>query len=376
MDNIDKHIKIARRWILESGIQAPKGMIDMNGQDMFGAFRSWYDLDKQEFSYIYTEISGYALTALLYLFEKNNIGAYLERAKMAGDWLLGTQAETGAFKTAYYTFEDSVKKPEAFVSFDIGMVCNGLANLYRGTNEEKYLFGARRAGDWLVAQQREDGSLPAQVNINDSSVKDASDTWSTQSGSYHGKAAIGLLNLFDIIKNEKYLNSAKALLEYALGYQRENGQFLTYGKLMGTHLHPHTYTAEGLYVAGIYLNDKIYLEASKRAVEWSIGVVKDALAPRFVHNDEYNYNERVDVLAQVLRLAILFNLDSAKGKLMLEKIISYQYSGKVAGQNGGFLFGKSSIGEKINHVNSWVTMFALQAMMIFRERELNPFYLI
>lgn len=368
-------VKKAVGWLLNSGIQNPSGTRIAGDIDVGGGFNVWFNPLSKSFSYVYTEISGYAVTTLVYLYREFKDEIFLERAKLTGDWLLNIQDDSGAFPTAFYR-DDKERKPNEFVTFDIGMVTNSLVNLYRETNDEKYLNSAQKATDWLLQYIKNDGSIAAMVDQN-GDIKDYDGTWSTQSGSFHCKLGIGLLNLFDLTKEKRYKKAAVDLCEYALTRQRKDGQFLTYGKQLGTNLHPHSYSAEGLFVVGKYLGNEIFLESAQRAAKWSIENAENGIAPRLKHDDNLNYNERVDILAQVYRLCRIFSLDDKRVDEMLHKIISYQSNAADKREYGGFKFGKSSSGENLPHVNAWVTMFAIQALLLSKkEKSLDLFLLI
>lgn len=375
---MDSNIDLAIKWFANSGIQNLGNETDMTGQNMHGSFNAWFDLETLKYSYVYSEISGYGLSTLLYLYHVEKNQDYLEKAKLVGDWLVSVQDETGAFDTAFYMEGQTKQKSDAFHTFDCGMVFNGLANLYSVTKEEKYLLSARKAADWVINTQKPDDSIPAKISKMDASVMDTEETWSTLSGAYHAKLAIGLLNIFDLTKIEMYKDSAIALCDFALTKQNENGQFLTYGKVEGTNLHPHIYASEGLYVAGKYLDNQNYLDSSKRSVEWVLSLYKDGLIPRHKHGDDLNYNARIDIVAQALRMASLFGLSSEKRNGLKDSIVKYQYVGDNQNQQGGISFGVQSDGSLARHLNSWVTMFAIQALIINDELEIKPsvFYLI
>jgi methionyl-tRNA formyltransferase len=367
-------VKKAMGWFLNSGIQNPTGAKDVDGKDVGGGFNAWFNPTSKKFSYIYTEISGYAITTLVYFFKEFKEQIFLDKAKHVGDWLLSIQDVSGAFPTAFY-FDNKENKPKEFVTFDIGMVLNGLVNLFRETNEEKYLNSAKKTADWLLKYIKEDGSIAAMVDY-EGNAKDYDLTWSTQSGSFHSKIGIGLLNLFDITKEQRYKEAAVGLCNFALTKQKKDGQFLTYGKLLGTNLHPHSYSAEGLFVAGKYLNNEIFFKASQKATEWAVMNTKDGVAPRLKHDDTFNYNERVDILAQVYRLSRIFSLENMETAKLLNKIISYQSTESDNRCYGGFIFGKSSSGEKLPHVNAWVSMFASQAIILSKKSKEVPLFLL
>lgn len=371
---LDKDTQAVANWLLHSGIQNPDGSVDQHGVSVAGAFNSWFDLGTNRHSYVYSEISGYALTMLLYLHNATQEEIYLERAYKVADWLVATQRAEGGFETALYHPGTPATKPSAYHTFDVGMVLDGLVNMYALTKVEKYLTASKKAAAWLMKYQNHAGALAAQIS-SAGEVVDTSRTWSTQSGSYHAKIAMGLLNLFSITNEETYKQSAIRLCEYALTRQQNDGQFYTYGEEKGSNLHPFLYSAEGLYAAGAFLKEERYTVASRKAVEWVHAHIQNGLVPRHKHGEVSNYNERVDILSQAYRLFRVFGLTDTETESVRTSILKYQYFGDNATQHGGFLFGKLSDGTKTNHVNCWVTMFALQALLTRGEFS-NPFYLV
>lgn len=364
----------AARWLLHSGVQNPPGTENAARASIGGAFNAWFDPATYSYSYVYTEITGYAVTTLTYLFARTHDAEYLTRARQAGDWLLSIQTPDGAMPTAVRYAEGDFKSPHAH-TFDVGMVLNGLVCLYNATQDQRYLTGARKAADWLIRFQNADNSLAAHVTM-DGKVEDTSDTWSTQPGSYHAKIAIGFLNLFRATEDVRYRAAAVGLCEYALTRQQPDGQFYTYGKEQGTNLHPHCYSAEGLWVAGQFLSEERYTEAARRATEWALAHTKEGIVPRHKH-ETFNYNERVDILAQAYRLFVVFGLADAKeAQKLKQELLDRQYQGEIETQRGGFIFGKMSDGRPAPHINCWVTMFALQALMMETDGLPDPFFLV
>ena len=68
MNNIIKNaVKKTTDWVLYSGIQNTEG-----GLSKIGGFNSWFDTEKKNYRYIYSEITGYGLTTLAYLYSKSS----------------------------------------------------------------------------------------------------------------------------------------------------------------------------------------------------------------------------------------------------------------------------------------------------------------
>src|SRR5204862_3226440 len=97
----------------------------------------------------YIETTGYIIPTMFDLAAFFGESKYRDSALRAGEWLLMMQQEDGSY-TDIDNFQPQV--------FDTGQVLLGLNRLYRETSDARYLTAGRRAGDWLVTAQDEDGS--------------------------------------------------------------------------------------------------------------------------------------------------------------------------------------------------------------------------
>jgi len=390
IDGITTAAEKAISWLINSGIQN----LDKDKKDLFGSFNAWYEEDTGIYPFVYSENTGYMLTMMCYLWDRTKNGEFLKRARFAGDWLLDTTHESnGGFRCLYPLNPSQFDfKKEQLYAFDNGIILNGLANLYRATKEERYLVSAVTVADWLVySSQKPSGAFFPIYQLADGKFFESDKEWSMISGSYHAKIAIGLLNLYDLSKKKKYLESAIKVCDFAVSCQNANGRYISYLTRGGTNVHPHCYTAEGLWVAGTVLNREDYLESSACGVQWLLDMQsEEGWIPRLFLDDKAIYNERVDALSQTLRmLAIHISgkriSESAKDKieLLLPHILAYQmHDANKLKANGGFYFGRTSNGDKaIPHINLWVTSFAVQALQLYSdycngEFKLNPFLFV
>ncbi len=353
---------LARNWLMESGIQN----IEDNGSGL-GGINSWYDLDNKEYPHVYPEATGYAITAYIYLNRLKKSDALLDKARLAAEWLINYDMENGAVKTKDSYSEQRVKNSLTY-AFDNGMVICGLINLHKETREEKYLNAAEKIAEFVIGKmQKQDGSLYAVYDSQKDELIDSEEKWSTQSGSYHAKLAIGLLKLYDATKNEKYKESTEDLCKNAMAQQKGDGRFISYKDTGATHIHPHSYSAEGLIYSGVRLNRPEFIDSAERATKWVLDNLREDGGINAVYNNSrFEDCERTDTLAQTLRLgAILKTLNRMdepylkKMEKLKDRLLSFQYM--KPGQKGGFLYAEQD-GEKIMHINSWCTMFAMQAL--------------
>ena len=366
-----------KRWFLHSGIQNVN-----KDHEIEGSFNSWFDADKNNYYYVYSEITGYGITTLVFLNRHYPEEILLERAKMAAEWTINfAMHELGGVKTREYHYEADNQENYSFdseiiFSFDTGMVLNGMISLYNEIKDEKYLGASIKIADFLINKmQKEDGSFYATLNAKESSLGDKEDKWSNQSGSFHSKLAIGLIDLYEVTKKEEYKKSAIAICEFALKQQMLEGRFISFRDSINTHMHPNAYSAEGLIYAAVKLNIPRYMESCKKAVEWALSnqLESGGVPPIFMASEnKFSNNERTDTLAQILRLGILlirYNQISDDYLKKLEKLkdhlISFQE--KEGSQKGGFRYGAEEDGTELYHINSWCSMFSVQALLLYRK---------
>ena len=367
-------IEAAKKWILSSGIQNTVGTNS-------GGFNSWFDLQDNSYSYVYSEITGYGMTTLLYLGSRFGDDAYLDKAASAADWLISLASHPcGGVKTREYYKQQEGADHYSFdrgniYAFDNGMVLYGMINLYKCAKDKKYLEFAQRIADFLINTMiKPDGLLWAIFDSVSGEKEDAPWKWSSQSGSYHAKLAMGFTDLFDVVGDELYKKAAIKLCRASLAFQEESGRFITSRTDGSTHLHPHSYSAEGLLYAGRYFGEVEFIDSAERAVRWALdNQTQDGGIPKKYDGKNFIPFYRSDILAQILRLGTIL---CGVGKLsdeyelslerLKDKLISFQYSGDES-QSGGFLYGTDLEGTERQHLNSWCTMFALQALMVYEE---------
>ncbi len=373
---IEERAALAKKWLLNSQIQT---LNNLKGSSFFGSFSSWFDLDRKMYPFVYSEITGYGITTLLFLNHQATDSSLVKRAEFAARWLdVVTAHKDGGFRCVISHEDNSFRHKEVQTyTFDAGVILNGFTNLYRATQKKQYLRTASDIVQWFSKMRNNDGILEAVYDIEKNEIVRSDESWSMQPGCYLAKNAIGILNFYDLTKDENAKKMAIELCDYALKEQEKDGRFLCSSK-KHTNIHPHSYAAEGLLCAGIYLKEKKYIEAATRATEWVLSKQReDGAIPRLFLEEE-NYHQRMDGIAQTIRLATILIkkgcLDKKYNK-NVEKLITlllqHQYTDKSLNQDGGFLFGYSSGGEPIRNVNAWCTMFALQALQWYTREKID-----
>ncbi len=361
--------------MLSSGIQ------NTSGQHK-GGFNAWYDPVTKQYPFIYSEITGYGISALLYL---NTIKPYkvlVERAHTAAKWL----KQRAFYKTksvlCRYYYSTQLFTPR-LCTFDAGMCLKALTSLYRQTHKKAYLEWSMNIGDWLVHEmQKEDGSVYARDLLEEKRLQDNDPPWSAQSGSFHAKNAIGLLHLGSLTANSVYIESADKLCRWALKMQLKNGRFITSAGDGNTFLQPHCYSVEGILCTGIFLRKRKYIDSAVKGTKW---IMNHQLAnggfPAYYSQSTGRFStaESADMSAQVIRLLLFLaelgelEIDISNMENAVNRLFDFQYMDKKdARAHGGFLAGSAWFrNDPKQHVNSWVTMFVLQAVHMYLQKSQN-----
>lgn len=337
-------------WFLTSGIQEPSG----------GVAR-YYRADIHENKFVSTEITGYAVSALLDLHAREGDQRLLAAAKDAGYFLART-----AWDAEWRTFPCDVAqsgaqpKPYAYF-FDCGMIVRGLLALWRTTRELNLLNIAEECGQSMRSDFATGtaGEYYPIVRLPDKQPLERERRWSRSSACYQLKPAMAWLDLADATADESFRASYDEVLAFAM---RTHAAFLPGSDdedQVMDRLHAYCYFLEGLL---------------PRAAEPECAkVMRDGIAlvsrmtreigPRFL---------RADVVAQILRARL--NADAA-GVQLLDRLSAEseatqlaEFSARSADPriHGGFWFGRRE-GVMVPHVSPVATAFGAQAIGMWED---------
>ena len=386
---VNKNLNLALNWLTKSGIQNN----NKNKSIEFGAYNAWYDYKSKKYSYMYSEITGYLITSMLYHYKITKKKIFLKSAKNAADWLIrNAQDVNGGFKCLFLINKklSYAKKKDYIYSFDNGVIINGLVNLYNVTKINKYLEAAEKSANYLSLNFiKNNNEIKPVYDVKKKKFINNLKEWSLVPGSYHTKISMGYLNLYKTTKKKIYLECGKKILKTYLRKQKKNGEFIS--TKYNTNLHPHCYSLEGYWSCGKFLKNKMFNSVSLKGTRWVLNNINfDGFPPRLKFKNKLNFFERIDILSQTLRMIVLHKeklnlnkLDKNKIEKLIKNIIGNQKQDSKNNKiKGGFIWGKKSNGERTYDVNTWVTAFALQSLSILNDNrsnkilKSNPFYLV
>ena len=365
-------IRSAGHWLSSSGIQNVSRQ-----KKLRGGVSAWYELGKKIYPFIYSEITGYAISTWVFLNRITPDPLWIKNAKAAADWLIDNAMHpNGGVKTRLYLVKHYVSPNYSFhtgriYSFDTAMAGYGLIQLFQATGEDRFFKAADSMLRFLIQRmQKKDGTFYPYFDSALRRPGEDLEKWSDQCGSFHAKLALFFTDYFDVTGDRAVAALITKLLDATLKSQEKEGRFLTGRKDGSTHLHPHSYTLEGLVYSGIYFKREDYLRAALRGFLWMMkGVSSDGSVSSIYEKFKFSHHERSDIVAQTLRLgSMLYSIFPTRLRPLLPALASIKkhlllfQNGDAGRQRGGFLYGAATDGLMRDHLNAWATMFALQAL--------------
>ena len=336
-------IQRAGKWFVQSGIQ-----------EAGGGVARYYRADRQCHHRISTEITGYAVGALVYLHSLTGEDVYLERAAMAAGFL----AET-AWDAAARAMPFELDPPRRTYFFDCGIIVRGLLSGWRATGAQKFLDAATALGQQMIHDfESTTGDFHPVLSLPDKAPMERDALrWSQSAGCYQLKSAMAWWDLAEATGDDRYREPYDRALQNAL---RNYGQFLPGDpdrlKVMDR-LHAFCYFLEGLLPRAAHPR---CAEALCDGIHRVSHHLRD-IAPEF---------ERSDVYAQLLRMRLyagaagVVPLDREAAAFEAARLAQFQAADGDPRINGGFYFGRRQ-GAWLQYVNPVSTAFALQALALW-----------
>ena len=367
------------RWLLYSGIRIK------NGSNK-GAIYGWKNLNPPSYPFIYSEITGYAITSYVYIYSELLDYEALSAAKDCAYWLIQNISKNKS-STSFLLPAGVIEVPNfnqkgdlsnQIYAFDNGMVILGLLNLYKVTKDQNLLTAAEKIAKSLVDVFFDGSKLVAVLDrscntISSDSCRDNHGIkWSCVSGPYHSKLSLCLLELSSLTNNNYYADISDSLCKFALKLQHADGRFITNPDQENiTFLHPHLYACEGLIYAGIRHSNNDFLLAGIKGIVWAMNQINLSTGglPR---NTVEGSSEQSDCMAQLLRLLII--CDSQIQEFMKNSNYVRSAIEKIHQRLMDFYLAEGTDRGGIRYQNcldtacSWCTMFTMQALRLWTKR--------
>jgi len=235
----------------------------------------------------YPETTGYIIPTFIKYYSLVNDEKYIERAVKMADWEIEIQMLNGAVRGG------TEISPYPIV-FDTGQVISGWTSLYKETKLERFREAAKKAGDWLISIQDDDGKWSKY-------------TYNNTPHTYHSRVAWPMLKLFNITNDERYKIAAERNIDWVLSNYKGNGWFNGMGFKWDDIPFTHTiaYTLRGLLESSHYLDEdkknkirnivrvsaeniKLSYESMKKASDSSPKILAGIIDNKWKHASTYS----------------------------------------------------------------------------------------
>jgi hypothetical protein len=345
-------LNAAGHWFLNSGIQ-----------EAGGGLARYYRCDGRTKAPISTEITGYAVSALLFFHSRCGEAEYLESALRAARFLTRT-AWDPQLRAFPFEYSSNGNRPPALAYFfDTGIVIRGLLAAWRVSRQAEFRDTAIEAGRALLADFSTRDAIHPILALPDKQALAHQSNWSAAPGCYQLKSALAWYELFGVTGEAHFLRAYQSAVEDAL---RSEHDFLPgesdLHKVMDR-LHAYAYFLEGLLPV---LNREDCARTFGKGIDRIAAYVRQ-ISPLFVRSDVY---------AQLLRLRLYgkflsgIPLDSQAAEYEAQQAASFQLHSEDAGASDGFCFGRKH-GEFLPFVNPVSTAFCAHALALWDDHENN-----
>lgn len=354
---------MVKKWLISSGLPVTN-VKDEN----FGGVHSFYDEKDGKFSFLYPEITGYYLSTLRFLYENEKNERYLDLSKASADWLIRIYNKYGGIIQGISP--DASKLYEMF-SFDTSICAKGLIDCFLLTRDQKYLEFAVKLVNWIIQEAlNDDGTIKPFKNLQKQEFVESEEVWYKRKGCLHIKTVMSILQLYQLTKQNELLEKAIKICDTYTRFQKADGSFSMHENSNSINLHTQCYALEGLLYAYDITKNLNYLESCEKALKWSVQKIETDGSIMLWFNSKYKSKASYPV-AQLIRLMIL--VDKLKGddhyRNHIQKLDSFlsslQSTNDDIHTNGGFyeeMYGSLFGWKKRQKINSWGSMFALQAL--------------
>lgn len=232
-----------------------------------------YSWKSRTYKFVYNEITGYSISTFVYLCKVYNDKNYLKLAQNAAKYLLKIRdldkcSNTyGAFFYGYKLPE--IVKSDLYYTFDNFIIIQGLCDLYSVDKNPQYLETAELIANWILnIMLKDNGSYYARYDSKSETKQWLTGKFAGDNGVLHAKDTIALLKLYNFTHNIKYRDIAEKTLNWALGLQDNDGGFWANEKKEYLFSHAQCYVCEGLAYAYYQLQEKPFLDAFEKALEF------------------------------------------------------------------------------------------------------------
>lgn len=305
-----------------------------------------------------TEITGYAASTLVYLYEETGQDEYLESAGRAARFLTRMAWDR---ERRVMPFECSPDSPVYAYFFDCGIIVRGLLAVWRATRVGEFIERAIECARFMALDFQDASAFHPILELPSKRPLPHGSRWSRSPGCYQLKSALAWYELYEETGDAEYLALFEAVLAFSLETHTSFLPGPEPGEQTMDRLHAYCYFLEALLPVASRPD-------CARVLAEGIGRVSHYLreiSPVF---------ERSDVNAQLLRLRLLADfegalpMDTRPAQYECARTRAFQVDDSGRRICGGFAFGQKA-GKLLPFINPVSTAFGLQALRMYHLHE-------
>jgi hypothetical protein len=350
--NTNNLLEAAGRWFLRSGIQESNG----------GVAR-YYRSDLGQNAPVSTEITGYAVSALLFFHDRTGLAEYQVAALQAARFLTRTAWDR---KLETFPFEHSVNGDRSRALayfFDCGIIVRGLLAAWRASKEDEFRDTAIAAGRAMMKDFQRSDAIHPILDLPGKQPLAYEPRWSASPGCYQLKSAMAWQELFETTGEMDFFRAYESAVAAALANEYEFLPGETNREKVMDRLHAYAYFLEGL---SPMLHRSDCAHAYREGID-RIAAYLGEIAPLFARSDVYAQLLRARLLGEAFGV---IPLDHAAAAQEAGQAAAFQLSAEDDRVAGGFSFGRKC-GEPMPFVNPVSTAFCVQALAWWDDRKNN-----
>ncbi|MES1936610.1 hypothetical protein [Salinisphaera hydrothermalis] len=233
------HLRAAAQWLAHA-----------HDVGKYGGVPAFYDVQRERWEASYPETTGYIIPTFYAYADRSGDASYFDRATRMAHWESDVQLDNGAVCAGTLAAPRMVP-----TVFNTGQVLFGWATAFERTREPRFADSLRRAADWLVSVQDDDGAWR----------RHGSPFATHPLNTYNTRTALGLLDAARALDESSYSDAARANLNWALTQMRPNG-WLDNNDLEDNRrplTHTLGYALQGMLEAGTRLGDTRFVDAAR-----------------------------------------------------------------------------------------------------------------
>ena len=351
-----------KNWLINSGI-----FISDRTDPNFGGVYSFFDKEKNSFSFIYPEITGYYASTMRFLYSHEPKSEYIERSMASCNWLIKLFDKHNGIIQGI----SSTNKTNPFVySFDTAVCAKGMFDCYNISGDDRYLIYGKKLNSWILDKAvNSDATINALYNLESSKFESNHEVWYKKYGCLHIKCVMSLLVEYQITKENSLLETSINIAKNISFFTNNDGSIRLHKDDDVINIHTLCYALEGLLYAFYITKENQFLKIVINALNWCDKKIMPDGSIDLWFNSKYHSKSSYPI-AQVMRLKILVskltNLIDIKTNqrllIFLNSLQSFNSDPKLEGCFYEEFYKSLFKWKKRLKANSWASMFALQAI--------------